>query len=409
MLTSSHNMQSQWHVVSILYHEMKKQLTRKVGFEGTPKLDPCWKSQPVAYKVNMEWKSELILWTTTILTRGSEFLMAWTNWSQTWSTRSTKTTSRRHPQRWIRKYLLLQADQRPKQNREDLSLLAHLQELYLFVREMDWYWTRSWIRSSLPSGKQNKHSSSTRRTTSRRRWSDRILETERWSSEQICALSTLLWRNVEEQIGRKRRQQLKISILYWPIRTRNSLPSSFSRSFRTQSWWSYTSWQCVNSGQFLQVHLSYWMCSQFTFHHKFRIDSGRTKFSRDRQTVLFTAVNPMHKNHKDPNELDLTKPRLAFYQKHGTCIKIRCTGSTYSLLNGKDWSSIKQGRTQSSYTIHSQLIVSRRRLWWNLKKLFTRRYMCHLDHHRRFPTKIIERAIWILILRAAATTSNESN
>ena len=41
------------------YHEMKIQLTRKVGFEGTPKLDPCWKSQPVTYKVNMGWASQL--------------------------------------------------------------------------------------------------------------------------------------------------------------------------------------------------------------------------------------------------------------------------------------------------------------------------------------------------------------
>ena len=37
--------------------------------------------------------------------------------------------------------------------------------------------------------------------------------------------------------------------------------------------------------------------------------------SRDRQTVFFTAVNPMHKNHQDPKELDLTKPRLASCQK----------------------------------------------------------------------------------------------
>ncbi len=36
-------------------------LIQKVGFEGTPGLDPCWKSQPAAYKVNMEWKLELIL------------------------------------------------------------------------------------------------------------------------------------------------------------------------------------------------------------------------------------------------------------------------------------------------------------------------------------------------------------
>ena len=35
--------------------------------------------------------------------------------------------------------------------------------------------------------------------------------------------------------------------------------------------------------------------------------------------------------------------------------------------------------------------------------------MCHLDHHRTFPTKIIGCAIWILILLEAARTPNESN
>ena len=35
--------------------------------------------------------------------------------------------------------------------------------------------------------------------------------------------------------------------------------------------------------------------------------------------------------------------------------------------------------------------------------------MCHLDHHRKFPTKIIRCAIWILILLEAAKTPNESN
>ena len=33
--------------------------------------------------------------------------------------------------------------------------------------------------------------------------------------------------------------------------------------------------KCVNSEQFLRVHLLYWMCNQFTFH-----DSGRTKFKQ---------------------------------------------------------------------------------------------------------------------------------
>ena len=60
-LKNSHNLQIQWLVVSTLCQEMKNHLTQKVGFEGTPKLGPYWKSQPVTYKVNMEWKSELNL------------------------------------------------------------------------------------------------------------------------------------------------------------------------------------------------------------------------------------------------------------------------------------------------------------------------------------------------------------
>ena len=64
---------------------MINHLTRKVGCDGTPKLGPYWKSQHFTCKVNMEWKSELNLLAKTILTRGSEFLMARTSWSQTWS------------------------------------------------------------------------------------------------------------------------------------------------------------------------------------------------------------------------------------------------------------------------------------------------------------------------------------
>ena len=43
--------------------------------------------------------------------------------------------------------------------------------------------------------------------------------------------------------------------------------------------------------------------------------AGGQNSSREGQTVLFTAVNLMHKNHKDPQELDLTKPRLASYKQ----------------------------------------------------------------------------------------------
>ena len=42
---------------------------------------------------------------------------------------------------------------------------------------------------------------------------------------------------------------------------------------------------------------------------------GGQNSSRERQTVFFTAVNPMNKDHKDPHELVLTKPRLACYKQ----------------------------------------------------------------------------------------------
>ena len=56
-----HNLKIQWPVVSAPCQETKIHLNLKVGFEGTPRLDPHWKLQPVAYKVNMEWKLELNL------------------------------------------------------------------------------------------------------------------------------------------------------------------------------------------------------------------------------------------------------------------------------------------------------------------------------------------------------------
>ena len=53
------------------------------------------------------------------------------------------------------------------------------------------------------------------------------------------------------------------------------------------------------------------MLFQFALHHYFRIDSGRQKSSRDRQTVFFTAVNPLATRCQEQKEVDLTKLRFA--------------------------------------------------------------------------------------------------
>ena len=43
--------------------------------------------------------------------------------------------------------------------------------------------------------------------------------------------------------------------------------------------------------------------------------AGRHNPSWDRQTVCFLFVNLVNKDHNDPHELDLTKPRLASYKQ----------------------------------------------------------------------------------------------
>ena len=42
--------------------------------------------------------------------------------------------------------------------------------------------------------------------------------------------------------------------------------------------------------------------------------AGRPKLSK-RQTVFFTSVHPMNKEHRDPNKIDLEAPRLAWYRQ----------------------------------------------------------------------------------------------
>ena len=97
----------------------------------------------------------------------------------------------------------------------------------------------------------------------------------RYEFENSRHWSDEMWKN-----GRRRRKQEKISILYWSIRTRNYLSPCSSRTHRTQSHWSYAAGHCINSELFLRVHLTCRMCNHFTLHHKFRIDTGRTKFEQ---------------------------------------------------------------------------------------------------------------------------------
>ena len=78
---------------------------------------------------------------------------------------------------------------------------------------------------------------------------------------------------------------------------------------------SFTTGQCINSERFLRVHLSHRMC-EINLHSIMNsgLILGGQNVSR-RQTVFFTSVDPMNKEHRDPNFVDLEAPRLAWYHQ----------------------------------------------------------------------------------------------
>ena len=171
---------------------------------------------------------------------------------------------------------------------------------------LDWSWARNLFVHRLPSVKTTGYSSSWS-STSRRRWSEWILETERLFSEPIWALSTLVWWNVEEHGGGNKnifQYCTDPSGLFFS--TKN--PSSW-RLFRTQSHWSFITGQW----QFIRVHLSHRVCNQLKFHHEVRIDTGRTKFKQKTDGILYVCESYEQRTQRSETKfIHLEEPRLAW-------------------------------------------------------------------------------------------------
>ena len=90
------------------------------------------------------------------------------------------------------------------------------------------------------------------------------------------------------------------------------------------------------------------MCNLFAFHHQVGIDTWRSNFEQQTDSILSACGS----RHKDPKVIDLSVPRRAQYL-HNT----RYLGSTSILRFGRDWKSIRLDRMQSSFKKHFQLIV----------------------------------------------------
>ena len=88
---------------------------------------------------------------------------------------------------------------------------------------------------------------------------------------------------------------------------------------------------------------------------KFRIDTGRTKFEQQTDSILSACGSCGAKNRRILKR-STWKHRVLHNTctKHGRNIKIRCIEPTPTLLWRKDWSSIKHDRTLLFFTKHSQ-------------------------------------------------------
>ena len=110
---------------------------------------------------------------------------------------------------------------------------------------------------------------------------------------------------MESMLGSRRRGKKEISILYWYFRNNYLSPSS-SRTFMTQSYWSFISGQCGDS---LRILLFFHIGCAFILHSI--INNGLIlggQYSSRRQTVFFLLVDLRDKSHKDPDEIDLNVP-----------------------------------------------------------------------------------------------------
>ena len=226
---------------------------------------------------------------------------------------------------------------------------------------MDWYWTRSWIRSSVPSGKKTKHSSLAWTITSRRRWviefwrlkddlQNKFEHSQHWSDD--------MWKSTMAGGGGNKKRFQNCTdpsgqeILYLRALQshsgRNPIdPSRQDNVLIPNNFFEYI----YHVGCAVSLHST----------TNSGIDSGRTKF---KQGLTDGILYSRESHEKGPRG-----SARAWFDQTTSCIvqaevekdtKIRSIGSIYSLLKVKDWSSIKQDVTQSSLTIHSQLIVSRK-------------------------------------------------
>ena len=183
--------------------------------------------------------------------------------------------------------VILQADQRPKQNHKDALLPAHPQELYLLEKELGPMLNQENIQSLITKCRRNRFIFFVMEV-----YPEKVME--RLNSGE----SKTIFRNISciviiglKKSGRKAWQEeeeetRKDTIIVLILQEQSCTSELFKDIQDAVSLILLFAGQCHYSEWFLPVHLSHWMCNQFTLHHQFGFDTGRTKFEQQTDSIL---------------------------------------------------------------------------------------------------------------------------
>ena len=233
---------------------MNNHLTRKVRFEGTPKLDPCWKvtTSYLQGKYEVEIRIESV---------NKDNSHSWVRISHGLNKLVTDLSDKEYD------------DNEQETSETQTEVFALKTEVFAFA-------SRSKAKAK-PRRPASACSSTRTVPICERSWTDIEPGTQSNQAYPVAKrLNTLLRHGqlLREEDG---------AIEFW--RLKDYLRNEFEHS--------------QDIGCAINLH-------SFT---NSGLIAGGLNSSREGQTVFTTAVNPMDKDHKDPHELDLTKPRLASY------------------------------------------------------------------------------------------------
>ena len=151
--------------------------------------------------------------------------------------------------------------------------------------------------------------------------------------------------------------------------------------------------QCINSERFFFEYINHIGCAinSHSIMNSGLIPGGQI-LSSEMQTVFFLLVDPMDKEHKDPNKIDMEAPRLARYKQktwkrhqntvYWVDIKLTCSTKRIQMFYQTRCNAIILYDTLPAYCI-SKVVVMKS----------CEGHMSHLDHHRRFLQRSLDERI----------------